>query len=164
MMIAHANVWRCGTWRAKRKAQSTKSVIRGFTLFELVVTTMLLGVMAGTLVPLLGQAVRRQRETDRRQLAVYEAQNLLEQLAARPWSDLTPEAAASVTLPEACRELLPGARLAVAIDGPDDDGAKRVAVELGWRMRDGVEAAPVRLVTWRYRQPGESGETTKTVP
>ena len=146
----------------KHKAQRTNS---GFTLFELIVTTILLGVMAGTLVPLLGHAARHQRESDRRQLALYEAQNVLEQLAARPWPELTPDAAAAVSLPESCRESLPGARLTVTIDEPAGETAvRRISVELAWLMRDGVEVAPVRLVAWRYAPGGEADAVSRGGP
>jgi prepilin-type N-terminal cleavage/methylation domain-containing protein len=135
---------------------------RGFTLLELIVATILLAAMAATVVPLLALASRQQRETDRRQLALYEAQNILEQIAARPWSELKP-GAVEQELPQVCREHLPHARLDVAID-PADDGGRRIAVKLLWKLRNGVDAAPMRLVTWRYPRPARDADYAVAAP
>jgi hypothetical protein len=117
----------------------------------------LLGVMAGTFVPLLGHAARQQREADRRQSALYEAQNILEEFSARPWDELTPARAAAVVLPETFRAQLPAAELAVTVtESEAEPGARRITVELSWMTSAGLRT-PVRLVAWRYA-PSPSAE------
>lgn len=128
---------------------------RGFTLLELTLTVGMVAVAMMLTVRVLGWVAAERRATERRQYALQEASNLLDRLASRPFDRVTPESARAVALPEAARAALPGAELAVTVDGGDD--TRRVAVRLRWRGRGGEWEAPVRLTTWVERRRERDG-------
>ena len=126
---------------------------RGFTLLELALTVAILAIAMGATIEVLGWIAAGRRAVERRQFAAQEAANVLERFASRPFDGVTPEAAKAVTLSDAARAALPGAELTVLVDdraaSPD---ARRVAVRLRWRQRNGEWEAPVRLTTWIERR------------
>ena len=128
----------------------------GFSLFEVLVSGLLIGAVVTFVVPVLGWMVRERALGRERQAAMLEAGNLMERLAAVGYDDLTPERAATFGLSEALQQQLHDARLAIAVE-PDRDerGAKRLVIELRWSIAPGREAPAVRLVTWIYRQGRE---------
>ena len=125
---------------------------RGVSLFEIVVATVLLGAVMTVSVQLLGWAAATRESAERRQWAVQEVANLMERLASRPWSELTPEAAAAESISDSARAMLRDAELKIAVTEPaSEPAAKRVAIELRWRNRAGEFDSPVRLTTWICR-------------
>lgn len=124
---------------------------RGFTLFELIIAGLLLGAVVVAAVPTVGWIARERRESERRQLALLAAENILERLSAIPWADLTPDRAAGVALPEDLQRQLPAPELRVAVAGETDGSlGKRLSVEICWHERPGKYPAPVRLTAWVY--------------
>jgi hypothetical protein len=112
----------------------------------MVMAAVLLGVAMALTVQILGWVVRERRAADRRAIAVQEAANVMERLAARPWVQLTPDTVGTETLTLEALRALPGAELSVAVAG--DPPLKRIGVQLRWRGRSGGFEAPVRLSSW----------------
>ena len=75
----------------------------------------LLGAAAALMAQTLGGVAQQRRAADQQSLALQEAANLMEQLFAIPYAELTPERAADLRLSELARHQLPGARLDVAV-------------------------------------------------
>jgi hypothetical protein len=126
---------------------------RGLTTIEMVMATLVLGVAMTLTVQILGWVVRERRGADRRAIAVQEAANAMERLAAQPWDQLTPEAARAEPLSSEALRALPGAELNVMVSAEaDKPGLKRIGVQLRWRGRASVYEAPVRLTSWVARR------------
>jgi Tfp pilus assembly protein PilE len=126
---------------------------RGLTTIEMVMATLVLGVAMTLTVQILGWVMRERRGADRRAIAVQEAANAMERLAAQPWDQLTPEAAQSEPLSPAALQALPGAELNVTVAAEaDKPGLKRIGVQLRWRGRSSAYEAPVRLTSWVARR------------
>ena len=85
------------------------------TLLELITAGALLGVILTTCLQMTGAAAGQRRAVRQRQAADLELANVLERLAARPWSELTPERAARERLSPAAAALLPEAELHAAV-------------------------------------------------
>jgi hypothetical protein len=86
--------------------------------------------------------------------ATQEAANLLEQVEALEWNELTAASAAKLQLSAQARQTLPDARLAVRVDEPSGaPRARRVTASVCWRPQLGEPEREVRLVAWRYKKP-----------
>jgi hypothetical protein len=139
---------RAGTALASRARRS------GFLLAEVLISVILLAVAMTLAVKLVGWVALEQRAAQRRERALWEASNLLERLSARPWEELSPEAARALALSPAALQALPGAELKVEVTDQDRPlPARRLQVEIRWRDRSGGFEAPIRLATWVNR-PG----------
>ena len=126
---------------------------RGALLLELVVAGALLGTLMVISLQLLAATAEQRRVADQRQLALFEVENAMERLAARPWNELTPQAAAAGQLPPSVRDRLPGAEVKVEVTAPPAEPlAKRIAVSLRWQDNAGQFVKPVRIVTWRWKE------------
>lgn len=138
-----------GTGLARRRR-------RGFAMVELTISTLLIAAALAIVVQTVGWLAAQRRGAERRQRATQEAANLMERLAARPWDELTPELARSLTLSPATAATLRDGALDVAIaPGRGEPASKSVAITIRWGDRSGTSAAPVRLVAWVHRRtPG----------
>lgn len=124
---------------------------RGIILMELVVAGALLGTLLVVCLQLIGAAAAHRRTVDQRQLAVVEVGNVMERLAARPWTELTPQVAVPQLSPPV-RNRLPNAELKVEVTtSAAEPGAKRIIVSLRWQDRAGQFVQPVKVVTWRWK-------------
>ena len=126
---------------------------RGMTILELVIAGALLGTLLIVSLKMIGAVGDWRREADRRQLALFEVANLMERVAARPWSELTPEADDDVRLSDNIRQRLPGAELKIEVsDSPPErkPTSKRIAVSIRWRDRAGRMLPLVSITTWRF--------------
>ena len=129
-----------------------KTVRRGMTLLELAVAAAVLGTMLVVCLQMLTATAAQHKVADQRQLAVLEVENTMERLAARPWSELTPQSAAGQLSP-AAGSRLPGAELKVEVTtSPTEPAAKRIAVTLRWKDHSGRFTKPVTIVTWRWKE------------
>ena len=129
---------------------------RGYSLLEIFVAGTVLAAVLVISVQLVRATAAQRQATGRRQVAVQETANLMERLVARPWAELTPEAARSVQLSAEVRQALPGADLAVDVaPAPGDAEAKTITVQLRWKDGAGQWLPPVRLVALRYRERGD---------
>jgi prepilin-type N-terminal cleavage/methylation domain-containing protein len=126
---------------------------RGFTLFEVAMAALMLGIAMTVTVQLAGWVAAERRSAGRRGRAVQEAANVMERLAALPWDRLTPETAADASLSPAARQALPGGELKADVAAHDEDGgSRRIRVQVRWRDRSGKFEAPVRLTSWVYHR------------
>jgi hypothetical protein len=128
---------------------------RGIVLMELLVAGALLGTLLVVCLQLIAATSAQHRATDQRQLAVIEVGNVMERLAAQPWSELTPQTAAPRLSPPVAKRL-PSAELKVEVaPSPAEPDAKRIVVSLRWQDRAGQFMQPVKLVTWRWKGKNE---------
>ncbi len=129
-----------------------KTTRRGATLLEMLAAGTLLGTLLVVCLQLFSAAATQHRAAARRQAASLELANVMERVAARPWSQLTTAALAAEQLSPEARAQLPGAELKIEVFGPaDDPEAKRLTATIGWPDREGRPPQPLRLTTWRYR-------------
>jgi hypothetical protein len=130
-------------------------------MMEVVVAGVLLGTLLVVCVQLLGAAAAQRRAADQRQCALAELANVMEQLAARPWTELTAAATAQEKLSTSAERQLPGAELTIEISTEaKEPDAKRITATLRWQGRSGQLLAPLTVATWRYRI-GESKPKTE---
>lgn len=124
---------------------------RAFTLLELIVTCLLLGILFTVMVPLLATTARQRQASDRRLAAMSHAANLLERWTSRDYADLAGATTQTVPLPEEVAHLLPRGAAEVAVtDESQGPPARRIAVTVRWQDRHGP-ARPVRLTGWVFR-------------
>ncbi|MCE5267326.1 MAG: type II secretion system GspH family protein [Planctomycetaceae bacterium] len=126
---------------------------RGTTLIELAVAGVLLGTLLVVCLQLLMATAANRKSLEQRQLAAVELGNVMERLATRRWSDLTPQTAAQERLSASVGDRLPGAELKVQVteqSDPKAPPAKRIAVSLRWQDRTGQYLPPLTITTWRY--------------
>jgi hypothetical protein len=125
---------------------------RGAMLLEMIVAGSLLGTLLVICAQLLAAAAAGRLAADQRQCALAELANVMERVAARPWSELTDAAVAKEQLSPSAVSQLPAAELALEIaTEPNDSDAKRITIRLGWQDRAGQRPGPLTLTTWRYR-------------
>jgi prepilin-type N-terminal cleavage/methylation domain-containing protein len=136
-------------------ARATGRTLRraGFTLFELMIASILLGTVLMTAIPTLGWINRNSLAAERQQVAILGVGNLMERLTARPWDEITAEAMAGVPMPDDLSRQLPGAELRIFVVTPAEDlSARRLTIELRWEGSSaGTQSPPVRLTAWVYR-------------
>lgn len=124
---------------------------RGSLLAETAVSGMLLVIALGLVAQVVAAVANQRRTWDRRQIAVFEAANLMERLAARPFDELTAEGVKDLTVSDEAKRSLPEVQVDVSIIEPDStagEGAKRLVLRLQWRNRAGDWDAPVWLTSW----------------
>lgn len=123
---------------------------KGALLIELLVCTILLGVVLTSIIPTLGTIARQRQLARERQAALLEVGNLMERLTILDWEEITPERAKAVALSETLQRELSNPRLTTDVLAEAD--AKRVLVELRWDVAPGRPAPPVRLAAWVHRR------------
>jgi hypothetical protein len=125
---------------------------RGIVLLEMAVAGALLGTLLFVCLQLLAATAAQRRAAEQRQLALFELENAMERVAARPWAELTPETVVAPPLSPSLRDRLPAAELKVEVTpASPEPNAKRIAVSLRWQDRAGQFTEPVRIVTWRWK-------------
>jgi len=125
----------------------------GFTLIEVAAAA----VLMGALLLLLGQAVGwvavARRAADRRQAALLEASNVLEQLTAMPFDTIQGDMGEKIGLSKTAADLLGKDALQVDVQlVPDEPAAKRIVVAVRYGAQREAPATSVRLVTWVYQR------------
>ena len=139
---------------------------RGLYLLEMAVAGVLLLTLMTLCVRYFAVTATQRRALDHRQAALGEAANIMERATARPWSDLTAEGLAKISLSPETKAALPEGEL--KIDLADEDArpsppaplpkgegkleAKRITVTIRWQDNQGQWTQPVRLTAWRYRR------------
>lgn len=127
----------------------------GVTLLETVVTLTLVVVLLSLIAPVTRWSNAQRRASDRRELAIQTAANVLERLSARDWNEITPAAADAVALPADAAAQLPEATLTIAVTPAETDPpAKRITVAIGWNNRAGRRVAPATLTAYVFAQGG----------
>ena len=128
----------------------------GFTLTETLVAGIILATAFTVATQLLIAAATQRKALDTRQVASIEAGNVMERLAAEPWSKLDATELGTWKLCPQAAQALPGGKLEIQIASiagkPDskDPAAKRVTVIVSWSSGNEQPVGKVRLVAWRY--------------
>ena len=117
----------------------------------IVITT---AVIAGT-AQILAVISHQRRDIDRRSAAIREAGNLMEEIAARPWSKVTEEELVALALSDECRTVLREPRLRIQVTPEPAGVGRHISIEIDWLTGQDQRALPLRLAAWRY-PPGES--------
>ncbi len=147
-----------------KRQRTMKRQRTGTTVFEMTVAIVLLMAAVLSATQLIGASVNARRKADRRQLARYEAANLMERVAALPWAEVTNENLQAWPLAEELQKQLPGARLQALVEevavGESDTSekkpplaalpAKKITLAISW---NGPAKSHVRLMSWRYAPP-----------
>jgi type II secretory pathway pseudopilin PulG len=134
-------------------ASRSPAVRRGVSVAELVFAILIVSVMLLTLARVMSIAANQRRELGRRQIAVQEANNLLERITGRDWDEIDESKLASIELSPRAKQSLPAAELRIQVqpeDGPPP--AKRIVVEVGWQAHGPDAVATVRLSAWKHRR------------
>jgi|CXWL01.1.fsa_nt_gi hypothetical protein len=129
----------------RRKSRPRGTITHEATMAIVMATA----VIAGT-AQVLAVVSHQRRDLDRRSAAIREAGNLLEEIAARPWDELTNEKLSALELSDECRAVLREPRLRIAVDPEPETAGKHIRVEIDWLTGQEQRALPLRLATWRY--------------
>lgn len=127
---------------------------RGTMLIEITVASLLATVLATLLAQGLLALHAQRAETERRQIARFEAANELQRIAALDWNKLAPIPTHQAALSETAVQELPSGRLTSQIETPPDDpDARRIHVELQWLgPTTGQPEEPIRLTAWVHQK------------
>jgi len=129
-----------------RRKRLTRGTITQEATMAIVMAT---AVMVGA-AQILAVISHQRRDIDRRSTAIREAGNLLEEIAARSWEDLTEEELSALALSDECNAVLREPRLKISV-APESEGAgKHISVEIDWLTGQDQRAMPLRLAAWRY--------------
>jgi Tfp pilus assembly protein PilV len=126
---------------------------RGMTIFEVAVSTVVLGAAVTTAAQLVVWSVGLHQAALKKRCALEAATSVLDRVSLRPWSEITPESVKRETLPSEASEFLSDARLSVDVaEQADRLPAKQISVEIEWAHSAGHDQK-VHLTTWVF-QPG----------
>jgi len=118
----------------------------------------LMGILVGTIIPMVRWADHQQRESEKRRLATLIVSNVLEEITAKSYEDIQQSSAENSLLSAELRQDLPASELVVEItelSETTEPTGLRVTVSLSWRTDEGQPARPVTLTTLVYRSGGE---------
>jgi hypothetical protein len=119
---------------------------------ELVVSTVLLGTLLAAAVPTLRWVGSEQHAIDHRQIAMLEAENLMDKITSQEWDRIDPRYATTLKISDEAQRQLTDAKLDISVTPSTDANAKRVSLSLSWQERKRLPVAPIRLTTWVYRR------------
>lgn len=122
----------------------------GFTVAETVAALTILVAAIGLAAQLVAIEARSRRGESLRAIATLEADAALERITSLPFAEIAEGSAGEIKLSGSGRGQLPGGEIAVAV-APEGVEAKRIEVIVSWQGASGRPVAPVRLVTWAYR-------------
>lgn len=121
-------------------------------MIELAAAGVLLAVILAVCAQFFRATATQRRGLEARQIAMQEVANLMERLCARPWEEVTPEAAGLIELSEEAQRAIPDSKVEIDVLQPDDEpSAKRITVVLCWQPQPNQPPRSVRLVAWKYR-------------
>ncbi len=125
---------------------------RGSLLTETTVAAAIASVAIAGVVQLMFVAHGQMRMREHHALMVRETANVMEDLFSRPWDQIVTPNPLDVPVPEALRQVLPGAKLQVDIQ-PEAEREQTVRITVRVAMPPDSKAAggPVQLVAWRER-------------
>jgi len=146
-----------------------RSARAGYLLLEVAAATLLLTAVMMMAAGAVRVRLATGRHSQQRQLALEEANNLLERLTAgspqvpstsdAPPNGEAPGASDTPQLSAAARAALPEARLRVAVED-EQLGLRRISVEIDWQLRSGQRSRAVKLVGWSRASRSTPVETT----
>jgi hypothetical protein len=122
---------------------------RAVVILEIVVATTLLAVIVGVSLQMFAAVRMARRESERRLVAIQETANVVERIAALPWSELDAQRLAEIKISPSVQEMLPDARLTVTLEPlATVPAARRVSVQISWAGPSGTEPIPTRIDYW----------------
>ncbi|QDV48089.1 PilW family protein [Gimesia fumaroli] len=121
----------------------------GFTLVEMMVAGVLLMTVTMIVVPAIYWVYRERRQTEYRQIAIVEVENMMERIVSLPFNDITQAKVDKFVLSESALRQLPDADLTIDIsESGNVPLMKKIQVQLGWSDHRGINEVPVRLTSW----------------
>jgi len=127
---------------------------RGSMLLEVVIASGLAAVLAMLFAQALSSVALERRHVERRAIALQEAANIVERVAALEWSQITSEGVTDIGLSPEIEHILPAAAAHLSVEEqPGEVPAKQVRVEIQWQGAAGQPEPPVRLSYWAYPRP-----------
>ena len=109
----------------------------------------LLMTVSMIVVPAIYWVHRERRQTERRQIAIVEVENLMERVVALPYDQVQKSIVDKFALSESAVRQLPDARLQIKIsEATDVKQMKKIQIQLGWKNQQGIRAMPVSLTSW----------------
>lgn len=134
----------------------------GVSLMELVAAVSVLAVIAVLLVPVIAGVADVREGAAQHQLAVIEAANLMERIAAlRANGSLRREQLDALSLSETVQEQLVAPELEIMLsEAEGSPPAQTLSVEITWENQHGERGVPVRVVACLY----ESEESVDAQP
>jgi Tfp pilus assembly protein PilV len=121
------------------------------TLVETTCALFILGVATAAVVHMVSTIAMQRRLADRQTLAAEEAANLMEEIFAMPWSEITDEKLAALSLSEMLQKL--GGKPAHSVSArhhPGPPASKEIRISIDWTEPGGGRSNPVQLIAWRY--------------
>ena len=113
------------------------------------VAGVLLMTVSMIMVPAIYWVHRERRQTERRQIAIVEVENLMERAVALPFDEVQQSTVDKFTLSESAIRQLPDAILQFKVSNADDvQQMKKIGIQLDWKNDQGIRAMPVRLTSW----------------
>ncbi len=135
-----------------RQTSSSKSrpTRAGFTVLEIVVSMILLGVVLSLLAPLAKRANAQRERNEARRAALFELSNVLERQTANPadWSEGTEVRV--IEVPTRLMSSFPQAELAVTRHLLEAPAGYRFDATFTWSEPNGQRAAPLRLSAFAF--------------
>jgi hypothetical protein len=127
----------------------------GFTITETAVAAVVLGVLLGLLSQSTGLLKLQVLSAERRAEELAAAQNLLEELAQKPWDEIDGASAEALRLSPQLRQNWPRAHIdATVVDLAGPIAAKRITVFVALEPQKRQKPAP--LTTWVYHVTQEA--------
>lgn len=109
----------------------------------------LLMTVSMIVVPAIYWVHRERRQTERRQLAIVEVENLMERVVSLPFNEIQQSTVNKFALSESAIRQLPDASLEMKVSEADDvQKMKKIRIQLDWKNDQGVRGMPVRLTSW----------------
>lgn len=122
---------------------------RGFTLIEMMVAGVLMMTVTMIVVPAIYWVHRERRQTEYRQIALIEVENLMERITALPFNQVSQTTVDKLVLSESALRQLPEPNLEIVIRETDAlPPMKKIEIQLSWNQLREISAAPVRLTSW----------------
>jgi prepilin-type N-terminal cleavage/methylation domain-containing protein len=127
-----------------------KRAKRGFTLMETTVAAVVLLALLAMTAQLAGSAAAHRRAIRNHEIALCEADNIMERLFALDPKRLSVETVAGWRLSDETLAAIPEAKLHIEMAGdPAVPGTIRLAVVIAWPGPEGEPEHRERLVAWR---------------
>lgn len=123
---------------------------RGLTTTEMVCAALLTGVVLAMVVPGLHFISRENTAAANHLDATVAVGNVLDEITARPYENVTPGVMKDVEVPEWIVQQLKQPKLDVRVT--DSEGGKLVSAELSWLAVHGAAREKVRMHVWIYER------------
>jgi len=115
----------------------------------MMVAGVLLMTVSMIVVPAIYWVHRERRQTERRQIAIVEVENLMERTVALPFDEVKQSTVDKFALSESAVRQLPDASLRIKISNAADvKQMKKIRIQLDWKNQQGIREMPVSLTSW----------------